>query len=239
MKKLATFVALATLTVGVANAANYEKIYNGTDPVDTNLILPTDGTGCGTLNINSDGSYENGYAWQYAGSAAPYYGAFAECYSADAGGQSVCSAIFDFTQVGSQAGQNFDIYVWSDGGGVPGNVVCGPTRVTPGTIAFWPSISRHVFDLSGCCVSNAFWVGYWGNWPGLLAPWYIGADLDGFGGCPLTNIAPGIGFPTGWTNTSQVWGPTQALGIGCELTTCGVVATESRTWGAIKNLYNN
>jgi len=237
MKKLVTLVALAAITAGAANAANYSKIYDGTDPVDTNLILPTDGTGCGTLSMNSDGGYENGYAWQYGGIVAPTYGAFAECYGTT-GYQSVCSAVFDLTQVGNQSGQQMDIYVWDDGGGVPGNVICGPTRVTPGTIAFWPSLSRHVFDLSNCCYDGALWVGYWANWPGALSGWYIGADLDGFGGCPLTNIAPGIGFPTGWTNTSQIWGPTQALGIGCELAACGPVATEEKTWGAIKNLYN-
>ncbi|MCC7142087.1 MAG: hypothetical protein IT349_08310, partial [Candidatus Eisenbacteria bacterium] len=57
MKKLATLVALAALTAGAANAAEYGKVYNGTEPVDTNLIINSeDGTGCGTLNLNADGS---------------------------------------------------------------------------------------------------------------------------------------------------------------------------------------
>ncbi|MFN8548669.1 MAG: hypothetical protein U0527_12080 [Candidatus Eisenbacteria bacterium] len=236
MKKLVTLVALAAVTAGAAHAANYGKVYNGTDPVDTNLILPQDGTGCGTLNLNSDGGYENGYAWQYGGVVAPTYGAFAECYSG--ANVSLCSAVFDFTQVGFYAGQVMDVYVWGDAGGIPGNVLCVKNSVNPGAPAFWPSLSRHVVDLSGCCADGNFWVGYWGNWPGQLAPWYVGADLDGFGGCPLSNVAPGIGFPTGWTNVSQIWGPTQALGIGCETTSCGPVATEKATWGQIKNLYN-
>ncbi len=196
----------------------------------------TSGLGCGTLNMNSDGTYENGYAWQYAGIAAPTYGAFAECFSGD-WSVNVCSAVFDFTQVGSQAGQQMDVYVWNDDGGCPGTVVCGPMRVTPGTIAFWPAISRHVFDLGWCCVEGNFWVGFWGVWPNALSPWYVGADLDGFGGCPLTNIAPGIGYPTGWVNTSMVWGPTQALGIGCETSSCGAIAIKKMSWGRVKSLY--
>ncbi len=198
----------------------------------------TDGTGCGSLNMNADGSYENGYAWQYGAVVPPYYGAFAECY-ATSGTESICSLVFDLTQVGLAGGQCMDIYVWADGGGVPGNVICNRTNLNPGTIAFWPALSRHVIDLSGCCPDGPFWVGYWGNWPGGISAWYVGADLDGFGGCPLTNIAPGIGFPTGWTNTSQVWGPTQALGIGCELAPCGAVATRKVSWGRVKALYQS
>ncbi len=241
MKKL--IVLLAVLAgvrfAGDAHAADSAKVYNGTDPVETNLILPTDGGSCDVLSMNTDGSYENGYAWQYAGVVAPTYGAFAECYIATFYFEKVCALVFDLTQVGNQAGQQMDLYVWDDVGGVPGNVICGPVPVTPGSIAFWPSLSRHVFEVPDpCCVQGLLWVGYWGNWPGQLAPWYVGADLDGFGGCPLTNIAPGIGYPTGWTNTSQVWGPTQALGIGYEAVNCESVPVQRSTWGTIKNLYN-
>ncbi len=242
MKRLPALLAIAATVsmFSTARAADSAKVYNGTDPVDTNLILPTDGTGCGPLLLNSDGSYENAYAWQYGGIARPLYGAFAECYSTT-GQDWICSVVFDLTQIGNQAGQSMEVYVWADDGGIPGNVMCGPAHFTPGTIAFWPNLSRHVFDPDPnyCCWHGPFWVGYWGVWPGEPAGWFVGADLDGPGGCPMTNIAPGIGFPTGWTNTSQVWGPTQALGIGCELEDCHDSPVEQTTWGAVKHLYSH
>jgi len=235
MKKMSALLAIAAIvSVSAANAAEYGKVYNGTEPVDTNLIINSeDGTGCGTLNLNADGSYENGFCWQYGGLVAPYYGAFAECYSANG---NVCSVVLDLTQIGLHAGQTADVYVWEDGGGAPGNVLGVVTGYLPSGIAFWPSLSRHVADVSVAVAGN-FWAGYWGNWPNGACAWYVGADLDGFGGCPYTNIAPGIGYPTGWQNASIVWGPTQALGIGVELGD-GPVPTENTTWGAIKNLYN-
>ena len=66
--------------------------------------------------------------------------------------------------------------------------------------------------------------------------WWVGADLDGPGGFPYTNIAPGIGFPTGWQDVSVLWGPTQALGIGAEVLPCDPVPTVGTTWGRIKAL---
>ena len=65
----------------------------------------------------------------------------------------------------------------------------------------------------------------------------LGRDLDGPGGCAMTNIAPGIGYPTGWQNVSVTWGPTQALGIGAEVTPCDPVPTMESSWGRVKSLY--
>ncbi|MCC7142382.1 MAG: hypothetical protein IT349_09805, partial [Candidatus Eisenbacteria bacterium] len=58
MKKMSALLAIAAIvSVSAANAAEYGKVYNGTEPVDTNLIINSeDGTGCGTLNLNADGS---------------------------------------------------------------------------------------------------------------------------------------------------------------------------------------
>lgn len=228
MMKLTLVIAAAALVVGTAaHAADYEETGYRTD---TTLIDPGDG-GCGTLVMNADGTYENGYAWRYAGIAPPDYGAFAECY---AGATDLCSAVFDLTQIGSQAGQHMNILVYDDAGGLP-----GPMRfvmdVVPGPVAFWPSISRHTFAIATDTAAS-WWVGYWGNWPGLTNGWFVGADLDGFGGCPYTNIAPGIGFPTGWNHVSLVWGPTQAIGCGAE--TGPPVPVIDTTWGQVKSLYN-
>jgi hypothetical protein len=200
--------------------------------------LQDDGTrdACGTFLLNTDQSYENGYAWSYGGVAPPYYGAFAEGYVYPSG--VACSVILDLTQIGYAAGQTLDAYAWADAAGYPGAVVNVSTGRNPGPIAFWPNLSRHVFPLAfQGVVSDLTWVGYWGNWPGAHAGWFVGADLDGFGGCPVTNIAPGIGYPTGWNNVSIIWGPTQAIGCGGEFIPGGPTVVRQSSWGEIKALF--
>lgn len=189
---------------------------------------------CGTLLFNANGTYENAFTWRYGGTATPCFGAFAEGYSFD--GPRVCSVVFDFTTTGD-LGANMDVFVFSDAGGVPGAVVYAD-RVDPGPIAFWPSVSRHTFAVHGSvCPGDTFWIGYWGNWPGDFNSWFVAADLDGFRGLPYTNIAPGIGYPTGWNHVSIVWGPTVAIGIGAEITYCGSTPIIDTTWGKIKTLF--
>lgn len=63
--------------------------------------------------------------------------------------------------------------------------------------------------------------------------------VRGFGGCPYSYIAPGIGYPTGWNNVGVAWGPKKVLGIGVELTDCGLVPTRKSTWGGIKALFKD
>jgi hypothetical protein len=167
------------------------------------------------LLLSSDGTYENGYSWSSAGVVPPTFGAFAERY--DVAFQPICSIILDLTQTGAQAGQTLDAYVWDSFDGEPGLVISAFVNVDPGPVALWPSISRHVVNTdSDPCPAGEFWAGYWGNWPGTIAGWFVGADIDGFGKTPYTNIAPGIGYPSGWSHVSVVWGPTAALGIGVE-----------------------
>lgn len=234
MKKLATLLAVAALVAGAsANAADFASTGYSTDTV---LILEGGDGGCGALVFNADGTYENGYAWRYGGIVPPDYGAFAEGYSAT--NPQLCSAVFDFSTTGD-LGAGMNIFVYNDAAGAPGPVVY-TQAADPGAIAFWPSISRHTFALTGdVCTDDNFWVGYWGNWPGDVQSWFVAADLDGFGGLPYTNIAPGIGYPTGWNNVSIVWGPTQAIGCGAEIVECGGPSPViESTWGQIKNLYN-
>ncbi|MEZ4647654.1 MAG: hypothetical protein R3E97_02515 [Candidatus Eisenbacteria bacterium] len=232
MKKWSLLLAAAALVAGVsANAANVASTGEG-----VGILNDTFDVTCGTLLFNADGTYENGYAWQYGGIVAPQYGAFAEKY--DSVGLMVCSIVMDLTQVGNDVGQTCDLYAWEDAGGLPGLVLGVATGYNPSTIAFWPSLSRHTGAITAeCSSSSATWVGYWANWPNAVAGWYVGADQDGFGGYPYTNIAPGIGYPTGWNNVSIVWGPTQAIGLGAEFVTCPDVPIENKTWGQIKSLY--
>jgi len=185
------------------------------------------------LYLNYDGSAENGYCWQYGGIVPPYYGCFAECY--DAVGN-VCGIELKLTGIGYPCGP-FDAYVWSDAGGVPGAVLSMTAGLNPCPVATWPSISNHDLAIGGTAVAGPFWIGYWNDASAQPCGYFIAADTNGFGGCPFTNIAPGIGYPTGWNNVSAVWGPTQSIGIGAWVNN-GENPVQESTWGAVKNLYN-
>jgi hypothetical protein len=90
----------------------------------------------------------------------------------------------------------------------------------------------------GIAVTGPFTVGFWGNWPGVLCGYFCAADLNGFGGYPWTNVAPGIGYPTGWNDPSIIWGTTQSMGCGAYFgTECGPIPADSQTWGSIKALF--
>ena len=65
---------------------------------------------------------------------------------------------------------------------------------------------------------------------------YVCADESGPGGHPWTNIAPGIGYPSGWQNPNVVWPNCRSLGIGATITE-EPSPVESVTWGAIKTLF--
>jgi hypothetical protein len=132
-----------------------------------------------------------------------------------------------------------DAYVWADDSGVPGNTIVLLASVDPGPIAVYPQFSRHVIELPDPpCVSGGWWVGYWGAWPGSNAGFWLGADRDGpGGGAPMTKIAPGLEWPSGWQDVAVRWGPTSALGIGADVRECPPSPTETRSWGRVKALY--
>lgn len=212
MKRLTVLLLFSILLAGAAYAVENQ----GSVGPGHGVILPgSDDNPCnGTLAINFDGSAENGYCWQYGGVVPPYYGAFAECY--DDGGLGVCGVQLLLTGIGYPCGP-CDLYVWDDAGGLPGNVMTMTSGANPCPVATWPSISTHDFAIGPGGGGGLCWVGYWANFSGQPCGYFVAADTNGFGGCPFTNIAPGIGYPTGWNNVSAVWGPTQAIGIGAWL----------------------
>jgi len=237
MKKLAILFAL----LGVVGAANAAVLTHGSVGFGHGVQVPSVDTACSSnLLLNYDGSAENGYCWQYGGIAPPYYGAFAERYNFDG---YLCGVELLLTGVGYPCAP-CDVYVWGDAGGIPGNVLATCAGVNPCPVATWPNISTHDICCTGnMAISGNFWVGYWGgNFSGGPCGYFIAADLNGFGGCPMTNIAPGIGYPTGWNNASIIWGPTQALGLGAWVSSsqncAGPVPNKTSTWGQIKHLYN-
>jgi hypothetical protein len=232
MKRLAILFALmGVIATGASAVENIGSVGQG-----HGVLVPGGDTNpCGgTLYINFDGSAENGFCWQYGGIVPPYYGAFAECY--DGGVNTICGVQLLLTGIGYPC-NSADLYVWEDGGGIPGNVLTMTTGNNPCPVATWPSISTHDFAITNTNVTGLVWVGYWANNSAQPCGYFVAADTDGFGGCPYTNIAPGIGYPTGWNNASTVWGPVQAIGIGAWFGTGGGNPTEETTWGQIKTLY--
>jgi hypothetical protein len=233
MKKFATLLALIAM-VGVANATDFSSL--GFTTVPGEVVLSGLDECSGTLMVNHDFSFENGYAWRYAGIQAPYYGAFGEGFSMGGGTNVQCIALF-LSDLGYYTGQLCDVYIWEGGvSGLPGNVLTVMTGYTPGAPATWPAVSEHDADIPDYVVAGTeFTVGYWGNWPGLLQGWFVGADLDGFGGYPWTCLAPGSGYGTGWTDPSVVWGTTMSMGLGFYYGES--TPAESATWGSIKALF--
>ncbi|MEZ4650690.1 MAG: hypothetical protein R3E97_18275 [Candidatus Eisenbacteria bacterium] len=172
---------------------------------------------CGLgLELAFDGSAENGYAWHSSGIAPPNYGAFAAKYGWEYG---ACGIELILTSTADSPCRTLDAYLWQNAGGAPGAVLLMAPDLDPCPVAIWPELSVHDFYL-GMPTENTcggFWVGYWADFSQTDPGFYVAADLDGPGGVPYTNIAPGIGYPTGWNNVSVVWGPTQSLGIGAWL----------------------
>lgn len=229
MKKLAILFAL----LGVVGAANAAVLTHGSVGLGHGIQVPGhDSNPCnGVQLLNYDGSAENGYCWQYGGIVPPQYGAFAECYNYSGG---VCGVALYLTSIGNPSNTT-TLFIWGDNGGIPGNVMA-QTNVTPSGVPIWPSIGEFDYALAATASGN-YWTGYWANFANQGCGFFVAADLNGFGGCPMTNIAPGIGYPTGWNNTSIIWGPTQSIGIGSWVGG-NPVPTKESTWGSIKHLYN-
>jgi hypothetical protein len=236
MKKLAVLFALLGVVALVSGASAIQNA--GSVGIGHGIAVPGNDTNpCpGSTNLlNYDGTAENGYCWQYGGVVpGSSYGAFAEGYDAGGAGY-VCGIELFLTSIGNPS-QPADLYVWDSDGTNPNNVLSLTSGVAINGVGMWPSITQFDLGIGDTAVTGAFFVGYWANFSGQGCGYFIAADLDGFGGLPRTNIAPGIGYPTGWQDPSGVWGPTMALGIGCYLR--GSTPTQETTWGAIKHLYN-
>jgi hypothetical protein len=221
---------LAASTTGAANFASLG--YSD----ETTVVGPgPDACAEGTLFYHHDGSFENGYAWDYMGDQPPYYGAFGEGY--DLGpGIVACGAYWLSTIPGQWQGQTSDCYIWEGGvGATPGTVLGVVPDIVFDNILLWPEVGQNDIELN-ISVDGEFTVGCWGDWWGRdMNGYFWAADLNGVQGHPWTCVAPGIGYPTGWNDPSIVWGPTRSMG-------CGVyfeqgTPVESPTWGAVKALF--
>ena len=237
MKKLAALLAVFAL-VGMATLAIAQPAELGFNLNTTIIYGPTPDEDCSNALLDQvdDGTFENGYCWQYGGIVPPDYGSFAECYD----NAYVCSMEAGFTQIGGFINQTLDAYVWADDAGLPGNVICVVTGVLIDAPAFWPSISMHLIDIN-CCADGPHFIGYWGNWPELACAYYVAADEDGFGiGCPVSKYSSTSGYGTGWMSVALAFPNCMDLGLReYYLDECGTepTPTQDTTWGSIKNLY--
>jgi hypothetical protein len=231
MRKLLLWIAILCAVTLTAAADPSSLGYSA----ETVVLGPgPDACAAGVLVANHNGTFENGYAWRTGGEAPPYYGAFGEGYDLGAG-TVYCGAYWLSTLPGYFFGQTADCYVWEGGAGsAPGAVLGVVTGVQFDAIPVWPEIGQFDVDLN-IAVSGPFTVGYWGNWPGTLNAWFCAADTDGPGGAPWTCIAPEIGYPTGWSDPSIVWGATQSM--GCAAYFEQATPVEAETWGTLKSLF--
>ncbi len=193
-----------------------------------------------------DGSFEDAFCFQMSGVVPPFYGAFAEAFPARSEMTFIDEALLWVTQVGAWSGQPLDLYLW-DGGvsGPPGEVRHHLTGLGLETVPQWPEVAENGLMMAVPLPEGDFSIGYWADFSTSACGWYVAADRDGPGGYPWVNIAPGIGFPTGWNHPEVLWPPpVAALGIGASLVVKDLSVEESDpaahppTWGRIKALYH-
>jgi hypothetical protein len=227
---------LAALVLGIASGIATAATGPRSLGPGHGIALPrTEGNPCpgeARLLLNYDGSAETGLCYEY-GNAPPDWGAWAECYS-DTG--TVCGAELQLTGVGYPC-RPCDLYVWADADGVPGDVLILVHNADPCPVATWPEVSTHDFSLPPLDVEGSFWIGYWADFSQQACGYFVAADTDGPGGCPMTNIPPEIGYPTGWHDVSLIWGPIQAIGLGVWVLAIPPTPVQDKTWGRVKSLY--
>jgi len=188
----------------------------------------------GSHVYNHDGSLENAYCWEGAGSAPPYHGAWGEAY--DLGEVTVECGVYWFTAAPGAGTPWIDIYIW-DGGlhGPPGNVLYLAAGVPVQNVPYWPAIGACDLEID-CCVNGDFTIGYWDDRSQTVCELFCAADENGSGGHPWTYIAPGIGYPSGWQHPNVVHPNCVSMGIGVTVASTPSPA-ESETWGAIKSMF--
>lgn len=177
----------------------------------------------GELHLNHDGSTEGAFTWQNEGIAAPDYGAFAEGYAGIT--WDVCGAQLLLMRWGTMTGSGeIDVYVWDYDVATdnPGAVLSLTASVDISGVVLWPNVSTHDIDCADApATGNGCFIGYWPrSFVGTLAQFGCAMDEDGPGGVPRTNIAPGIGYPTGWNHPNAVGYTLQAFGIGGWFSPC-------------------
>jgi hypothetical protein len=141
MTRLVVLSVVLWLAASTTGASNFASLgYSD----ETTVVGPgPDACAEGTLIYHHDGSFENGYAFDYGGVVPPYYGAFGEGY--DLGpGVVTCGAYWLSTLPGYYQGEPSDCYIWQ--GGVytpPGTVLGVAPDIVFDNIPVWPAIGQN------------------------------------------------------------------------------------------------
>jgi hypothetical protein len=199
------------------------------------------------LQYHHDGTFEDAFCFQFGGVAPPYCGAFAEAYANRSEIHVIDDVVLWVTQVGAWGGQPFDLYVWEGGvSGPPGLVLHHASGRTLDNVPMWPMVAENHLHLGLRQPQGDFAVGYWADFSQSACTWYVAADRTGDAGNPWVDIAPGLGYPTGWQSPELLWPPpVRSLGIGMTviLVDTGVAEPDPEgtvllsTWRKIKALY--
>lgn len=221
----------SVLSVGSAVESSGNLGYSG----ETEMIGPgADACSDGELIYHHDGVCDDGVCWQFGGIVPPYYGAFGEAY--DLGAGTIFCGAYWVVQIGYYAGHPSDLYVWDDGvESTPGSVIGLVTGHVFDNVPYWPACGQNDIEME-ICVDGPFTVGLWADFSDEPCQYYVARDLNGPAGMPWTNIAPGIGYPTGWHHPNLIWDHTQSLLIGVYFAEGGT-PVESVTWGTVKALF--
>ncbi len=240
----------ALLLVAPAHTAQPPDKHAAQGLVGVHVLGPAEGVLTGdpgprddaVLWENHDGTFENGYCWDWTVLEEPYQGAFAEGFMGPA---DVVGVRIYLTGVSTHDGDDVDIFVWGSGVEGPGPVLAMVSYQGVEQPPFWPEVRPYDFEIQAP-VGQVFYVGLWDvpTLYGCPISWFICADEDGPYGAPWTYIPLESGYDPGWHSPDTVWGVTSSLGIGVYVqATSGVQegtlrpVEKSTTWGAIKALF--
>ena len=152
------------------------------------------------LSMNADGTYGGGYGGNTEAWSRHHAGV---CRSVTPGPAPLLPVSRSTSRRWAPtSGQCADIYVWSDAAESPGNVLCLPHQRNTGRdrlLALPPRDLLHRRVLRRRELLGRYWE------TGLAAMRRGSSARRSrcFGGCPYTNNAPGIGFPTGWLTSAS------------------------------------
>ncbi len=237
---LAAGVGLGTATL----AAGYRSLGPGPAPVALEAEEPQPPR---ELRFHHDGTFEDAFCFQLAGVAPPHYGAFAEGFTSGRQDYLISEIALWVTQVGYYGSEPLDLYIWHGGvAGPPGLVLYLSAGRQLQNVPMWPLVAENRLSVSALLPPGDFSVGFWANFSQICCTWFIASDRSGNPGQPWVNVAPGVGFPSGWRHPEILWSPpVRSLGLGATVIPYNLGVPEAppgeapvaSTWGRIKDLY--
>lgn len=169
------------------------------------------------LVANADGSWESGLRWGPEGVEGPEFGAFAERMPVTG---AITAVEVTLGRLDHSGPTSFllEVFVWADAEGLPGPVVALASFDFVGELPVLPLADVLSVPIEAPILRTP-WAGarITSNADGDLVA--VAADLDGGAFvAPMTNIAPGLGFPVGWQPVGTVFEPARSLGIAATMT---------------------